>query len=279
MLACSSRSARVWRSRRAARARASADRVGRRQPDGCARGDRARLRGGAAAAPVRFNFGGSNVLARQIAAGRPGRSLHQRRRGADGASRRRAGAIDAATRIALLGNRLAVVDAPRRAAAIADCTRADRALHPPDRDRRSGRGAGGVYAQRYLRAAKPVGRRSQSKLVPVGNVRAALAAAASGSVGRGHRLRDGCARCRANVALAFVVTGADAPRIVYPAAVDAADARPRGRGAVPAVPVAARRRPRSSARTGSSRWQAMTLMDVVADHVVHDRDRGAARRC
>lgn len=164
---------------------------------------------------VRFNFSGSNVLARQIATGAPV-DLFISADEAQMALAEGAGAIDTSTRIPLIGNRLAVVTR-RGAPGVADA----RALTAPSiRKIAIGDPAAvpvGVYAQRYLRAANLWGA-LQSKLVPVGNVRAALAAAASGSVDAAF-VYETDAAASANVALAFVVTGADAPRIVYPAAV------------------------------------------------------------
>ena len=164
---------------------------------------------------VRFNFGGSNVLARQIASGAPV-DLFISADEAQMALAESAGAIDTGTRIALLGNRLAVVTrrgAPEvtdaralTASSIRKIAIGDPAAVPA-----------GVYARRYLRAAT-LWDALQSKLVPVGNVRAALAAAASGSVDAAF-VYETDARMSADVALAFVVDGPDAPPITYPAAV------------------------------------------------------------
>jgi molybdate transport system substrate-binding protein len=164
---------------------------------------------------VRFNFAGSNVLARQIVAGAPV-DLFVSADEAQMAVAESAGAIDSSSRIPLLGNRLAVVTrrgappvADARALAAASVRRiaiGDPAAVPA-----------GVYAQQYLRAAK-LWEALEPKLVPVGNVRAALAAAASGSVDAAI-VYETDARASADVALAFVVEGAGTPRIVYPAAV------------------------------------------------------------
>ena len=164
---------------------------------------------------IRFNFGGSNALARQIAAGAPVDLFIS----ADEAQMdvaEAAGAIDPATRTPLLTNRLAIVTR-RGGPRVTDI----RAL-TGESVRRIAIGdpaavPAGVYAQRYLRTVK-LWDALQSKLVPVGNVRAALAAAASGSVDAAFVYETDVASSP-DVALAFVVSGPDAPRIVYPAAI------------------------------------------------------------
>jgi molybdate transport system substrate-binding protein len=164
---------------------------------------------------VRFNFGGSNVLARQIVSGAPVDIFIS----ADQAQMALAESfhtIDVSTRVPLLRNRLAVVTR-RDGPAVADV----RALTSSSvRKIAIGDPAAvpaGVYAQRYLRAIG-LWDSIQSKLVPVGNVRAALAAAASGSVDVAF-VYETDAKASPNVALAFVVDGVDAPAIIYPAAV------------------------------------------------------------
>lgn len=163
---------------------------------------------------VRFNFAGSNVLARQIANGAPVDLFIS----ADEAQMDVAqahGAIDVSTRIGLLGNRLAVVTTPRTP------------LHAPadldtPRIRRIAVGdpaavPAGVYARRYLEGIG-LWDRLAPKLVPVGNVRAALAAVENGSADAAI-LYETDAAISAGVIVAFTITGTDAPRIIYPAAV------------------------------------------------------------
>ncbi len=164
--------------------------------------------------PVRFNFAGSNVLARQIAAGAPV-DLFLSADEAQMAVAEQAGAIDPSTRVALLGNRLAVVTR-RGAPPLADLA----ALATPQ-FRRIAIGdpfavPAGVYARQYLSASN-LWTALEPKLVPVGNVRAALTAAASGSVDAAFVYETDAAMSR-SVALAFVVSGPGQPRIVYPAA-------------------------------------------------------------
>src|SRR4051794_20963832 len=65
--------------------------------------------------PIRFNFAGSNVLARQLVNGAPADVFIS----ADEAqmdTAARAGAIDNTSRVDLLGNRLAIIAPPRPAA-------------------------------------------------------------------------------------------------------------------------------------------------------------------
>jgi molybdate transport system substrate-binding protein len=164
---------------------------------------------------LRFNFAGSNVLARQIAAGAPV-DVFVSADEAQMAVAEAAGAIDRATRVALLGNRLAVV-VRRGAPSVKDLS----ALAEPS-FRRIAIGdpaavPAGVYTAAYLGASK-LWAALEPKLVPVGNVRAALAAAASGSVDAAFVYETDAATSR-DVALAFIVDGPDRPRIVYPAAV------------------------------------------------------------
>lgn len=167
--------------------------------------------GGAA---VRFNFAGSNVLARQIVSGAPVDLFVS----ADPAQMNVAaasGAIDESTRIDLLANRLAVVIRPgtrvpdARALARKDVGRiavGDPAAVPS-----------GVYARQFLESAG-LWDALEPKLVPVGNVRAALAAVENGSADAAVVFESDAAISQ-QVALAFVVSGPHAPTIAYPAAV------------------------------------------------------------
>lgn len=168
---------------------------------------------------VRFNFGGSNTLARQIAAGAPV-DLFISADQAQMDMAERAGAIDRTTRIDLLGNRLAVVTPRGQAKAVPD---ARALLQPTIRRIAIGDPAAvpaGVYARQYLERAR-LWDALQPRTVPVGNVRAALAAAANGSVDAAIVYESDAASSK-DIDVAFVVSGADAPRIVYPAALVAA---------------------------------------------------------
>jgi len=168
--------------------------------------------------PVRFNFAGSNVLARQLVNGAPADVFIS----ADEAQMdvaERAQAIDRATRVALLGNRLAVI------------TRKDNATGALIRDvqdlrreevRRIALGdpsavPAGVYARSYLQKIG-LWPQVEPKIVPVGNVRAALTVVENGSADAAI-VYETDAALASSVVTAFVVTGPGAPRIVYPAAV------------------------------------------------------------
>ena len=168
----------------------------------------------AGGAPVRFNFAASNVLARQIVNGAPADIFIS----ADEAQMTYAderGAIDRSTHVELLRNRLAVVT-PRGsarllpdAAALVNARRiavGDPAAVPA-----------GIYARRFLEKMG-LWDRVQSRLVPLGNVRAALAAAESGGADAAI-VYESDAATSTRVDLAFVVTGDAAPPIVYPAAI------------------------------------------------------------
>jgi molybdate transport system substrate-binding protein len=165
--------------------------------------------------PVRFNFGGSNVLARQIASGAPVDLFIS----ADESQMEVAAAahaIDAASRVDLLGNRLAVFALPQRGV-FADA----RALLDPG-IRRIAIGdpaavPAGVYARRYL-AAAGLWDALQAKLIPVANVRAAVAAVENGSADAAFAYAsDAAVATHARVAL--LISDPRAPRVVYPAAI------------------------------------------------------------
>jgi len=164
---------------------------------------------------VRFNFAGSNVLARQIVNGAPvdlfiSADEAQMQVAAD------AGSIAAATRVDLLRNRLAVV-----VSSTAPSIQTIQDLIQPA-FRRIALGdpeavPAGVYAKTYLQAVKlwsPLA----SRIVPVANVRAALTAVETGSADAAILYRSDL-NAASGARLAFVVSGAGAPRIVYPAAV------------------------------------------------------------
>ena len=142
----------------------------------------------ASGAEVRFNFAGSNVLARQIIDGAPADVFVS----ADEAQMRlaeSAGAIASETKVDLLGNRLAVVVA-REITSIAEVKDLLRpevkriAIADPEAV------PAGVYARQYLRTAGLWDQLSP-KVVPVANVRAALTSAENGSVAGCARLRVG----------------------------------------------------------------------------------------
>ena len=165
-------------------------------------------------APVRFNFAGSNVLARQIVNGAPADLfLSADQLQMDYAQQR--GAIDSSTRIPLLRNRLAVVVPrgratpvrdPKTLASVARLAIADPAAVPA-----------GVYARQYLVNAG-LWDDLQPKLLPLANVRAALVAAESGGADAAI-VYDSDAATSQRVNTVFTVTGEHAPDIVYPAAI------------------------------------------------------------
>lgn len=164
---------------------------------------------------VRFNFAASNVLSRQIVSGAPvDLFISADEAQMDLASQ--AGAIDAKTRVPLLGNRLAVVTLPG-----GPLIRDARALLQPSIRRIAIGDPGGVpaggYAREYLQRVglwEALGPR----LVPVSSVRAALAAVENGSADAAITYETDAVASR-KARAAFVVSGAAAPRIVYPAAI------------------------------------------------------------
>jgi molybdate transport system substrate-binding protein len=163
--------------------------------------------------PVRFNFAGSNTLARQLANGAPADLFIS----ADEAQMdvaARAGAIDLSSRVDLLGNRLAIVARPGTApiGAAADLARADIsriALGDPAAV------PAGVYARRYLESAGLWGAVAE-RIVPVGNVRAALAAVMNGSADAAIVYESDTVA--AGSLKSVVISGSNVPRIAYPAA-------------------------------------------------------------
>jgi molybdate transport system substrate-binding protein len=166
-------------------------------------------------APVRFNFAASNVLARQIVHGAPVDMFIS----ADNVQMdmvERAGLIDPSTRSELLQNWLAVVTragTTSRLRAAADLTGSEIrriAIGNPEAV------PAGAYARVWLTNAG-VWDKIQHKIVPVGSVRAALAAVEGESVDAAIVYRSDTAHLR-SAALAFVVTSG-APRISYPVAI------------------------------------------------------------
>jgi molybdate transport system substrate-binding protein len=169
-----------------------------------------------AGVPVRFNFAGSNVLARQIVEGAAVDIFIS----ADEAQMdlvAEAGLLDAATRVVLLTNRLAVVtreDWPRPLRQLADLAGRDVkriAVGDPAAV------PAGVYARQALERAG-VWALVQPRLVPTVSVRAALAAVDQGDVDVAIVYRTDVAAAR-HARLAFVLNSGDASPIVYPAAV------------------------------------------------------------
>jgi molybdate transport system substrate-binding protein len=164
---------------------------------------------------VRFNFAASNVLSRQIVSGAPvDLFISADEKQMDVAAS--AGAIDVKTRVALLGNRLAIVT--RRGGPGVAESRA--LLQPVFRRIAIGDPAAvpaGVYAQEYLERAG-LWDALQPKLVPVSNVRAALAAVENGSADAAFTYETDAVGAT-NARAALVISGDAAPRIVYPAAI------------------------------------------------------------
>jgi molybdate transport system substrate-binding protein len=164
---------------------------------------------------VRYNFAASNVLARQIINGAPVDIFIS----ADEAQMdyaQKTGAIDPATRVRLLSNRLVVVTQADRRADWRDV----QALLGGDVKRIAiGDPSGvpaGVYAKQYL---EKMGRWSdlQPKLLPLANVRAALGAVESGGAEAGF-VYESDTMATSRVRIAFVIEGPNAPQIIYPAA-------------------------------------------------------------
>ncbi|MEO7271461.1 MAG: molybdate ABC transporter substrate-binding protein [Vicinamibacterales bacterium] len=171
---------------------------------------------------VRFNFAGSNVLARQIVNGAPV-DLFVSADDAQMAVVEEAGALAPGTRIDLLRNQLAVVLSSSAPAITTIQELAQLAI------RRLAVGdplavPAGVYAKQYLQAIN-LWAALERRVIPLTNVRAALTAVETGSADAAIVYRSDV-RAASRARLAFVVSGPGAPRIVYPAAVVKASKQP-----------------------------------------------------
>ena len=162
---------------------------------------------------VVFNFEGSSVLARQIAEGAPADIFFS----ADETQMDRLaekGLIDAATRHDRLGNTLVVVvpaDSKLQINSANDLTQNDVkliALADPKAV------PAGVYAKAWLKKLQ-LWDAIEPKVVPTENVRAALAAVASGNVEAGVVYKTD-ATISKRVKIAYEVPRADGPDIRYP---------------------------------------------------------------
>jgi len=164
---------------------------------------------------VRFNVGGSNVLARQIVNGAPVDLFIS----ADASQMKvveDAGALAPGSAVELLHNQLAVVTSSSAPAITTIADLAQPAI------RRLALGdpqavPAGVYAKQYLEAVN-LWTALEPRIVPVANVRAALTAVETGSADAAIVYRSDVNAAR-QARLAFVVSGSQAPRIAYPAAI------------------------------------------------------------
>jgi molybdate transport system substrate-binding protein len=170
-----------------------------------------------------FSFAGSNDLARQIRAGAPAdvfiSASVERMAELEGA-----GLVRAADRVDLLSNRLVVVEAkgaPERIRVPGDLRGVKRlALGDPEAV------PAGIYARQWL-TARGLWDGVKEKVVPTLDVRAALAAVASGAADAGIVYRTDAA-ISPRVRVALEVPADEGPRIVYAAALVA-----RARGPAP----------------------------------------------
>jgi molybdate transport system substrate-binding protein len=162
---------------------------------------------------VRFNFAGSNTLARQLVNGAPADLFIS----ADDAQMdvvAQSGVIDPATRVNLLGNHLALVSrrggpSVKVATDLAQASIRRIAIGDPSAV------PAGVYARSYL-VKLGVWDTVQDRIVPTANVRAALAALVNGSVDAAIVYESDTVGADLQ---ASVVEGRDTPAIVYPAAI------------------------------------------------------------
>jgi molybdate transport system substrate-binding protein len=171
---------------------------------------------------LRLQLGGSNELARQIAAGAPG-DLFVSADAAKMDGLERSGLLVPGTRRDLLGNRLVVIvpaDAPPLAApgVLTGPAVARLALAQPDAV------PAGIYARTWLER-RGLWERLRARVVATENVRGALAAVASGNADAGIVYATDAA-VSTRVRVVFEVPAGEAPPVVYPAAVLAGSQRP-----------------------------------------------------
>lgn len=164
---------------------------------------------------VVFSFAGSSLLARQIEHGAPADVFFSAEdRQMDGLEKK--GFIIDGSRRSRLSNALVIVvpkDSSLRLSsaeglaqsAVQRLALADPAAVPA-----------GVYARQYLEG-KHLWNQVKQKVVPAANVRAALAAVASGNVDAGIVYKTDAAISR-NVKIAFEIPAAEGPKIDYPVA-------------------------------------------------------------
>lgn len=163
---------------------------------------------------ARFHFAGSGTLARQIDAGAPA-DLFVSADEAQMDSLERAGRIDKATRVALLGNTLVVVTRPGGPA----LSRAADLAGPAVRRIAMGNPRSvpaGIYARKHLEKLG-LWDTLRPKVVPTEHVRAALAAVAAGNAAAGIVYRTD-ATVSPEVRTAFELEAPGGPEVVYPAA-------------------------------------------------------------
>ncbi|HEY1787390.1 MAG TPA: molybdate ABC transporter substrate-binding protein [Verrucomicrobiae bacterium] len=172
---------------------------------------------------VTFNFEASSILARQIEAGAPADIFFS----ADETQMDRLaerGLIDPATRMDRLGNTLVVV-APE-GSALQIHSAADLAADGVKQIALADPKAvpAGVYAKEWLKKFR-VWDAVEPKVVPAENVRAALAAVASGNVDAGVVYKTDAAISK-SVRIVYEVPRADGPEIRYPIALVKASEHP-----------------------------------------------------
>ena len=177
-------------------------------------------------APVNFNFAGSNVLARQIVNGAPVDVFVS----ADETQMdvvARAGMVVEGSRVDVASNTLVLVaDARTPIRTLADLGNTEvRRIAIGD----PAAVPAGVYARRYL---EDIGlwSRLEPKIVPTANVRAALTSVQNGSVSAAFVYATD-ARVAPELKVVVTVSGARAPRIVYPACVVRTSRQPAAAGA------------------------------------------------
>lgn len=165
---------------------------------------------------LRFNFGASSTLARQIKEGAPADVFFS----ADEAKMddlAHAGLIDATTRTSLLSNTLVIVVHRDSAVSIAAPDDLDRATVRRLALAETRTVPAGIYAREYLQGID-LWSKVSSKVIPTENVRTALAAVEAGNADAGIVYKTD-ALISKKVKIAFEVPSVQGPKIAYPVAV------------------------------------------------------------
>lgn len=161
-----------------------------------------------------FNFAASGTLARQIEAGAPA-DLFFSADEAKADALEKKGLLVSDTRKSLLGNSLVIITAPDAAAIQAPADLTNAAIqHLALGDVKTV--PAGTYAKAYLEKLS-LWPALEPKVIPCENVRAVLAAVASGNVDAGIVYQTDAAISK-KVKVAYAVPAADGPKISYPLA-------------------------------------------------------------
>lgn len=171
-----------------------------------------------------FNFGASSILARQIERGAPADLFLSADEETMNALARR-GLIDPRTRASVLSNTLVIVVPRRDGASITHARQLAEPRMPSIALAEPSSVPAGIYARRYLEKLG-IWVKVAPKVIPTDNVRAALAAVASGNAAAAIVYRTD-ARISRDVRVAVEISRAEGPQISYPFALLTEGEQPR----------------------------------------------------